>query len=367
MNRHREQELRRRVRHLHQELDATGGAMPWDEGSPADEATVEVVREALRRRGVDADGAGAGYALRAAVSLAMRAPDPSITVRAEFATDRITLLGLPAASALCQAPEPTWRGGLPVGTGARVFDTHDLDSLRRTRRDIAEAIGAGRDVIPSTWCPSSSQLVWHADAVRPPAEALALAAVLLRESGAEPENVLAVDLGHDGASQALSAMVPLATIHTAGTTYGPRRAPDRTHFDAVVVNFPSEATRRWATLVGDPDLVRNAPRLRTLRDGGHRVDPREGVEEVLALGIPALTKGHRVALVVLGDSTPDRHHKAVALVRERLVGRGFELEPHPTTAKRPTYVQAPTRRAAWTPSGARPVTGRVVSAWTVHP
>jgi hypothetical protein len=158
VSRHREQELRRRVRHLHQELDATQGMVPWDELPAADDATVEAVTDALRRRGVSCDGQGAGYALVTASAIAMWAPDPSITVRADFAADRVTLLGLPAASSLCLAPEPTWRGGFPMVPSTRVFHAGHEASLRQLYGDVAEMIEAGTDVIPSTWSPTGSVL-----------------------------------------------------------------------------------------------------------------------------------------------------------------------------------------------------------------
>lgn len=226
---------------------------------------------------------------------------------------------------------------------------------------------------PAIWAPRAPKSVYQADPVRPPVEAMVLAADvinghlftdhsgwMLREellaTGAfRRPTVVAVGLGYAAAAQALSARLPLGRVVHRPVPYewakvvtGPT--------SAVVLGVPSLHSMAVAEMLSGHRQLTFLARRAVIE--GKKTPPEfvEHVPRLLELGMVNRLAG--APLILVGDTQP--HAEAVRLIRAHglaipLIHEGVD------SGKRGVWVGY--LRPQWAPHGLPGPTSKVVSFW----
>lgn len=394
-NQHREQ--RQRIDRLHRafdgrqvdyaagvpDLDVVGAAPAEEDGRSSDKLTLSrfLEDEFIKRSWGKRSPMTAVRARDFALSVADLDPNPEVI--AAFGVERALDLvshhvPFDHAAPDCFVDGEAYRVGFDPITNQNVFEVDnwtglafpDLASLQRLVVDF-DRLRVRRSVT-ATWAPTRPVIMLTADAMRPPMEALTIAANVVRAHEAakfrtgprilEPATypcVQCIGLGFAGAAQALSVMLPFHQIHHTRAPYYtalPLGSPDS---EAVILNVTSAHAWQVAKMLGGnrapmPYLVRRA----VLRGDVPVRDPTKHVTELLMMAMPFRRRGK--PLIVIGDTIP--HHDAL----EKLKSHGLiapltvpELELD--TANSALWVAYP--KAAWAPFGVPSPLSAVMSVW----
>jgi hypothetical protein len=259
------------------------------------------------------------------------------------------------------------------------YTASDLDRLRLLPGLVARSLSAsGETCLQGTWSPEGETRVHASDLMRPPVEALAVVAldagavevtaftgiVEIVPSTAVSKQVLAIGFGHQAGVQALSVMLPDASIYADAAPYHSDPIKPRA-WHLLVVNVPLASAVEIAACLGSggsehQPTVREfgEVRARSLRKLDARIDHLGGLLGRLALHAHAGCK-----LVVLADP------QLAGAVQGQLTDRGYRRsELAVGTRKLPALYTA----SEVHPEGAPPrlgrrglpaPTGRVVTAW----
>ena len=302
--------------------------------------------------------------------------DPNPHVQAAFGVERalarearklpfdeappaVLVRGTPPASVLRQDPDDLASQG-EVWTSA--LTVSDLASLAAVHPNWTAAVSG---TVPARWSPMHPRSAWTGDVVRPPAEALALVADVVRGHAPPPRlglctagapAILLVGCGYVGAAQALSMMLPLHHVHHDAAPFGHQPAAAR-RWSAVVVNVPAAHDWQVATMLSDPSRFSVVER-RAILQGNRRHRGVEHVGQLVDAAHRHLRKGCLVA--VLADWSANAAVVAdlsVVLVPEIVAGIDTSMTPLWVG-----YEQAP-----WAPHGLPSPSGRLVSFWRVAP
>lgn len=285
--------------------------------------------------------------------------DPSINVCALFSTERAWSADTIRAT-LCTRGPARWKAG-------QAENGSDTPTLPDIRVDASGLLDTARDhgVINATLSREPFEHVIHGDPLRPPQEALHLVAEATRATQKARDtssdlHVVAVEMGHTWAAQALSQQLPWATIHCTGETYRPWPDIDTGNGVAglVVVNIPSIRTCRIMDTLTSEEAPRSwRRRVKAIQQGD--INPTRDIQAILALAHPYLKPGTILAL--MGDR--ETYHQALAQLRGAqdiipLTINGWD------SSKRATLVRYP--RRPWSPWMIPAPTDRLVSMWSIR-
>ncbi len=350
MSRRAWRERRRRVDALHhaQGLWEEPGASFAAAESQAAFSLGSQVREAFRRR------RPREFDMMRAVDLAASAVgvDPNPRVRAEFAVEAVIADSIRSAAEFTSTLVRFKDGDAWTKFGGRW--ERPLPRLEGVAalNPLAEALA--EKLVQARWRQSPPQMLVSSDCLRPPMEALVLAAQLVEEvAGPSPSRLLAVGLGFDSGPLALSGRLPGCTVDHLPLPFEDRPVA-AAGWTAVVVNLPSAGARAFAAGLANweedhrADRIRRSSRRAAARTGSaHLPDYFGPLRHIGASGAP---------LVVLAD--PSVHHVALGGLSEIASPMSAtQLD----TSDRGVWVgyEAP----PWTPSGIPAPTGRVVTLW----
>jgi hypothetical protein len=379
----RSRELYQRVAALHRTFEGSQHPAPKLRTQPTvaklDEAHPHSldhrVRREVERFGWRSATGREGVTTRAklfALQMQQREGHPAVLARfgVERALDELLVflnnmtINLPAYFV---AGKPFTRAGNPEHEWG-CLSPRDLDTIKRL--DVPLDRIKTTATFPATWSAGRPSRMLRADTVRPPMEAVALAAQLIRRVLAGPSfspfgfhefdldslrPVLCIGTGFAATAQALSALLPLRHVY-----HLPRPLFElpvaRQLWDAIIVNIPSRRSWRVAWHIGMSDRTTFVRRRAVLQT-------RHGIESPLGHIGNLLMKAtrHRVGgkvLVLMGD--PPQHHEAVSRLRaaklvEPLVVEGID------TSERPIWVGYD--KQPWAPHGLPRPTGKLVSIW----
>ena len=352
MSRRAWRERRRRVGALHHEdqLWTAAGASFAEAESTAAFSLANEVRRAFRRRSRRPHDFDMLRAVEMAASAAAIEPNPQ--VRAEFGVDTVMADSIRAAAkfttplarfrdghAWNELGQP-WEGRLPRLEGVM------------TLNPLGEALSD--KLVQAEWQQSPPQMWVSSDCLRPPVEALVLAAQLLESAGGErPSQVLGIGLGFDSGPLVLSQRLTGCTVHHAPIPFK-SQGVSRSDWFGVVVNLPSAGAHAFAAGVPEWEedhradrVLGRARRAAALKGSDHLPQYFESLERCGAMGVP---------LVVMAD--PSLHHTALwhlAKIATPMSVDGLD------TSDRGVWVGYET--PPWTPSGIPAPTGRVVTLW----
>ena len=181
------------------------------------------------------------------------------------------------------------------------------------------------------FCGLQPTYLWSFDAIRPPVQAIRTAAELieqelvgdlsnpLREFSRTHLNVLALELGHSAASQALSVFLPGFTITTSSLVYqGTQYSHRPEKFDAVVMNIPNAAAMVFTRFI--LDRHRSEPVWPLHHHELHRFwewptnDPGCHLPFLMTIAMTKLADDG--LLVIMGDIESGQLHRAADIVRQ---------------------------------------------------
>jgi hypothetical protein len=231
----------------------------------------------------------------------------------------------------------------------------DLGSLRRLQLHHDDD-----DTVPVRWAPPHPQRVLSMDMIRPPVEAVVLAAAAVEAETSAPSSrlyepsgfppVLLLGAGHMAAAQALSVRLPACRVYHSPLPYSAPSLPVQ-QWEAVIVNIPSGHAWAVAEMIGDGFKGSFVERRRVLRSKWAGSNDRQYVHELLNVA-----QEHRVEgkpLVLMADKAA--HHAAAGRLRASGVA---ELVGNKKRGVWVGYDIAP-----WAPHNVPSPTGRVVTTW----
>jgi hypothetical protein len=352
MSRRAWRERRRRVGALHHEdlLWSAAGASFAEAESQAAFSLANEVRLAFRRR----KRKPRDFDMLRAVDIASSAMgvDPNPRVRAELGVDTVMADSIRAAAefttplarfrdehAWNDLGQP-WEGRLPRLEGVM------------TLNPLGEALCD--KLVQAEWQQSPPQMWVSSDCLRPPVEALVLAAQLLESAGGDkPSQVLGIGLGFDSGPLVLSQRLTGCTVYHAPIPFKSQGVPS-SGWLGVVVNVPSAGAHAFAAGVPEWEEDHRADRVlgrarRAADQTGAKHLPQyfAALERCGATGVP---------LVVMAD--PSVHHTALRHLAKIAMPMSVDgLD----TSDRGVWVGYET--PPWTPSGIPAPTGRVVTLW----
>jgi len=197
---------------------------------------------------------------------------------------------------------------------------------------------------------------WAMDPSRPPISAVRTGAEVIRRKFDNSRiRILAVELGHNAAAEALVSFLPKATVYTASTAF-PHRANIGLplEYDAVVLGLPNAAAVEFVKRAIDPDRPLNRwdcdkfwkwPKTAQMAGLGNLI--QYGMGKVRPGGI----------LIVIGDVESGSHHRV-----NTVIATTGEFEPVPVGGNLgPVMFRYSSQ--PWAAYGAIPPTNRMVSAW----
>ena len=197
---------------------------------------------------------------------------------------------------------------------------------------------------------------WVMDSVRPPVQAVrAACGIISREVPVNRLHVLALEVGHNIAAEAMAAFLPGSTVETDSFVFPNRTAMElATSYDAVVVGVPNQAAaefvrsainRIYRMTRWDCDRFWQWP----------KIEQPSFILELIQAGIDRVKPSG--ILVVIGDIESGSHHAADALIEG--TGRFSRImiaaEDKPVVFR---YTKQP-----WGVYGVIPPTNRMLSAW----
>ena len=362
--------VRERTRALALQFDVEADPM-WFDAPEGPSSLGPLVRRELERRGLR----GAEHKIRDLVAALARwalRRDPSTRVAAGFAVE--TALDLVAQKSLRgDDAAASYRNGMPSARCSTAYSGSDLSRLRALPSALADVRTA---VMQARWRPEHETAGHLYDPVRPLAEALAAAALHIEQTdgalamdAAETcrtaRRVLGVGLGLTAGPQALSAMLPDATVFCDAAPF--HSAPlDGAAWSAAVLNVPRASAYLLAEQLGaggsDSEVslrVFGETRSRARRNLDPRIDHVPGIAARLVGRVSGKT-----TVVVLCDPEVQLAVEA-ALGEAGLCRRELCLAEHRVSA---LYVgsglkdEGQRRRARGLP---RP-TARIVTAWELE-
>lgn len=197
---------------------------------------------------------------------------------------------------------------------------------------------------------------WSIDPARPPVSSIRAASALINGTFAhQPINVLAVELGHNVAAEALAYFVPRSTVHTVSTVF-----PTRTQsvlvsdFEAVVLGIPNAACLEFVVRAIDPDHPLSRWDCDRFWKYSRGLQPA-CIQQLVQFSMSKVASG--CLLILIGDIESGCHHAANSMVAN---SGGYSPvavggQHHPVVFR---YRSPP-----WGPFGVIPPTHRMISAW----
>lgn len=394
-NQHREQ--RQRIDKLHRafdgrkvdfaadvpDLEVVAAAAVQDDGRTSDRLTLSrfLEDEFTKRSWGKRSPMTAVRARDFALSVADLDPNPEVIAAfgAERALDLVSHhVPFDHAAPDCFVDGEVYRVGYDAITNKNVFEVDDwaglaltdLASLRRLVVDF-DSLQARRRVT-AAWVPTRPVIMFTADAMRPPMEALSIAASVVRaheaaESRTGPRImdaanypcVKCIGLGYAAAAQALSVMLPFYQIHHTRTPYYTALPLGNPDSEAVILNVTSPHAWQVAKMLGGNRAPMAFLVRRSILRGDVAVrDPTKHVTELLTMAIPYRRRGK--PLIVIGDTLP--HHEALEKLKSHglivpLAVPGLDLD----TAQSGLWVAYP--KVTWAPFGVPSPISVVMSVW----
>jgi len=235
----------------------------------------------------------------------------------------------------------------------------EIWGLRKLLMDW-EQVFTGNAVVEWPW-PFAYRVRSFLDPIRPTLTSLLAAARIIDDNYNTP-TVVALEMGHSLAAQALAAMLFGATVHTDCELYpqdinAHRVSPGTA--DVVVVNIACMRLIAYTAAVVAGGLKHVS---RKKNDGFHPERWKDydisQVRPILERAVEYLHEGG--LLILLGDEEDGVHHEAIKVVPTLGDARPYSIEGRDTVAK-PFYTFRP--RPAWRPFDIQAPTNRFVSAW----
>ena len=247
--------------------------------------------------------------------------------------------------------DPDWPNPLSLKSRA---------SIRRLTIDWLRARGEG--VVPANWQPEKPKTVLTCDAMRPPVEAMILAAESIQPSAGEIRlrldehpSVLCVGCGWGGAAQALSVRLPLYRVCHRPIPFAEKDQPDL-DLRAVVINVPSARDWRAARVARTTGATPARIQRKLFRSQHDRSSKH--VEEIVGAAASRLQPGCLVVLMAdyaVHDPALDHLRGVAHLAPEQVRGLG----------ERSIWVGY--EKPPWAPHGFPRPSGRLESFWRVTP
>ena len=328
------------------------------------------------------------YLLNLAKNFAEKMSDQEMNpaVRAKFGIERAMMeQSIIALAAFSHSIPDCWGGcqGFSSGFSNRkneiFFDTNTFqgltDSDLESLQNILISLDKVRDTynLEATWQSLEPNITLIADAMRPPMDALALVATLIKENiedGVKPLHkilalqgeyrnippILCIGMGFFAGAQALSVWLPYYRIYSNPYPYQEKDIL-QWGWEAIILNIPSFHAWQVASLTWKGDDYSFSKRKAILRGDHCSKTPTAHVGKLVKLALENQAPGK--PLVILGDPQP--YHEAVKILKGKNVIEPLMLK-HMDTSKRGIWVGYGKR--PWAPHNMPSPTGKVISFWS---
>lgn len=298
--------------------------------------------------------------------------DHNVAVAAQVGLERAH--GLTDAREALGRPRPRlWRKGRPLqgpytlGFGPPEererfhYPTPFKSPVKETIAGLARGVEIGDIIEPILFSMEGASRAYHADSMRPPLEAVALAAKIVHFA----TRIVAIEFGHSAGGQALSLMLPTTEVWTPTNVFPEGRDLPEKVIDGLVVNIPNPLSIAFVEILTcQEDAPPRASYDLVFRHARHlarkKAESYQGaIGTFVGIALAQLVPGS--VLVVMGDDRSGSTHSLNLSLHKLKYLEPLVVDSRDLVA-RPVWVPVP-ERPLWSPITRLPPTGRVVSAW----